>query len=76
MLAIEDIKKAVLALPARQRAALAETLLGSLLPPPEECSGAEELAEAERRDQEIESGLVRPLNEEEFQRQLEAARRR
>lgn len=76
MLAIEEIERAVLALPARQRAALAEALLGSLPPPAEEWSEADELAEAERRDREIDSGRVQALNEDEFERRVEANRRR
>jgi len=76
MSAIEEIEKAVLALPVEQRALLAESLLGSLPPVGEVWSEAEELAEVERREREIESGQVQPLNEAEFWRRVEAGRKR
>jgi hypothetical protein len=66
MSAIEEMEKRVLALPVKQRALLAESLLSSLPPMGEEISEAEELAEAQRREREIESGQVRPLSESEF----------
>jgi hypothetical protein len=55
MAAIEEIEKTVLALPVEQRVLLAESLLSSLPPVEEEWSEADELAEAERRNREIES---------------------
>ena len=73
---IEEIEKAVLALPLEQRVLLAESLLDSLPPMGEDWSDTEELAEAERRDREIESGQVQPLNEAEFWSRVEAARKR
>jgi hypothetical protein len=76
MAAIHEIEKTVLALPVEQRVLLAESLLGSLPPMPEEWSEAEELAEAERRDREIESGQAQALNDAEFWRQVEASRKR
>lgn len=76
MSAIEEIEKTVLALPLEQRAKLAESLLGSLPPPGEVLSEAEELAEVERREREIESGQVQALPESEFWRRVEAARKR
>ena len=76
MPAIHEIEKAVLALPVEQRVLLAESLLGSLPPTPEEWSEADELAEAERRDREIESGQVQALNDAEFWQQVEASRKR
>ncbi len=76
MAAIEEIEKTVLALPVEQRVLLAESLLGSLPPLPVQWSEAEELAEAERRDREIESGQVQALNEAEFWRRVEANRKR
>ena len=76
MSAIEEIEKAVLALPLEQRALLAESLLGSLPPAGEEWSEAEELAEAERRERQIESGRVQPLHEAEFWSRVDAGRKR
>ena len=76
MSAIEELEKAVLALPLDQRVLLAESLLSSLPPPGEEWSEAEELAEVERREQEIESGKIQPLSETEFWKRVEARRQR
>jgi hypothetical protein len=76
MPAIHEIEKTVLALPIEQRVLLAESLLGSLPPVVDDMSEAEELAEAERRDREIESGQVQALNDAEFWRQVEASRKR
>jgi Putative addiction module component len=76
MSAIEEIERTVLALPLEQRVLLAESLLGSLPPVSEEWPEAEELAEAERRERQIESGQVQPLNESEFWRRVEANRKR
>ena len=76
MPAIHEIEKTVLALPIEQRVLLAESLLGSLPPVGDEMSEADELAEAERRDREIESGQVQALNDADFWRQVEANRKR
>jgi putative addiction module component (TIGR02574 family) len=76
MPAIEQIEKAVLALPVEQRVLLAESLLGSLPPVGEEWSEADELAEVERREREIAAGRVQPVNEAEFWRRVEARRQR
>ena len=76
MPAIHEIEKTVLALPVEQRVLLVESLLGSLPPVEREWPEAEELAEAERRDREIESGQVQALNDAEFWRQVEASRKR
>ena len=76
MSAIEEIEKTVLALPVEQRVLLTESLLGSLPPLGEVWSEAEELAEAERREREIESGQAHPLSEAEFWRRVEARRNR
>ncbi len=70
MSAIEEIEKKVLALPLEQRVLLVESLLGSLPPLPQEMTEAEEVAEAEHRDAEIESGRVKPLSEVEFWRRV------
>ena len=59
MSAIEGIEKPLLALPLAQRVVLAESLLDSLPPTGEVRSEAEELAEVERREREIESEFVR-----------------
>ena len=76
MTAIEDIEKTVLALPVKQRALLAESLLSSLPPLSEDWSEAQELAEVERREREIESGKVQPVSDAEFWRRVEAGRKR
>jgi len=76
MSALAEIEKTVLALPLEQRALLAESLLSSLPPLSETWSEAEELAEVERREREIETGQVQPLSEVEFWRHVEAGRKR
>ena len=76
MSAVNKIEKAVLALPVNQRAQLAESLLDSLPPLGEVWSEAEELAEVERREHEIESGKVQPISEAEFWKKIEAGRKR
>ncbi len=74
MSAIEELEKTVLSLPVEQRVWLAQSLLGSLPPVGEEWSEVEELAEVERREQEIASGQVSPLSDTEFWRRVEAGR--
>jgi hypothetical protein len=76
MTAVEEIRKQVLALGIEDRASLAELLLSSLPPDSEEWSEAEELAEAERRDGEIETGQAQVLHEGEFWQRIEARRRK
>jgi hypothetical protein len=76
MSAMAELEKTVLALPLEQRVLLAESLLSSLPPLGEEWSEAQELAEVERRERELESGQVQPLSETEFWRRLEARRKR
>jgi putative addiction module component (TIGR02574 family) len=76
MTAVEEIKKQALALGVNDRVLLAETLLSSLPPVAEEWSEAEELAEAERRDAEIESGQVQALHDGEFWQRVEARRQK
>ena len=71
MPSIEEIERTVLALPLEQRVLLAESLLGSLPVEPSKVSEMEELEQAERRHQEIESGKVKPLTEEEFWQSIE-----
>jgi putative addiction module component (TIGR02574 family) len=72
MSAIREIAKRVLALPLDQRIFLAESLLESLPPAGAEMTEAEEMAEVERREMEIESGQAQPLGEAEFWRRVEA----
>ncbi len=72
----EEIEKTVLALPVEQRVLLVESILGSLPPVEEEWSEAQELAEADRREREIQSGQVQPLNDTEFWKRVEASRNR
>ena len=74
MSAIQEIEKQILSLPVEQRVLLAESLLESLPPENGVWSEAEELAEVERREGEIENGAVQPLGEAEFWRRIEARR--
>ena len=60
-----EIQKMALQLPARSRLKLAGELLRSTAPT---SSPEEVLAEAARRDEEIASGKVKPLDEAEFWR--------
>jgi len=76
MAAVEEIKKQALALGVKERVQLAESLLRSLPPAAEDSSEAEELAEAERRESEIETGRVQALHEGEFWDRVEARRRK
>jgi hypothetical protein len=76
MSTIQELELKVLALPVEQRVLLAESLLGSLPPVVSDMSEAEELAEAERRDREIESGSVQALNAADFWRRVEGSRQR
>ena len=75
MTGIEQIEQTVLKLPLQQRVWLTESLLDSLPPAGDELSEAAELEEVERCDREIESGQVRPPNEEEFFQRVEARRK-
>jgi putative addiction module component (TIGR02574 family) len=61
MSVIQELEKKILALPVEQRARLAELLLSSLQPPDEASTEAEEMAEVERRERQIESGQVKPI---------------
>ena len=76
MSAIKEIEQTVLALPVEQRVQLAESLLESLPLGGNEWSEAEELAEVERRESQIESGKALPLSESEFWQKVEARRKR
>jgi len=66
MIMAAELEKQVLPLPLEARVSLVETLLESLPPIGADETDAEELAEVERRNREIESGNVRALSEAEF----------
>jgi putative addiction module component (TIGR02574 family) len=66
MTKLADIEGAALRLPDKERFQLADKLLGSLPPPPDASEPDEILAEALRRDAELESGQVKPLSEDAF----------
>jgi hypothetical protein len=72
MVAIEEIERKLLALPLKHRIFLAESLLASVPGADQEMTEAEEMAEVERREREIQNGQVRPLTDVEFWRQVEA----
>lgn len=72
MSAIEEIEKKLLSLPLEHRVFLAESLLASVPFGDQEMTQAEEFAEVQRRESEIETGQVRPLTDAEFWRELEA----
>ena len=76
MSAIQELEKTLLALPVEQRVVLTESLLDSLPPAGEDWSEAEELAEVERREREIESGQVQAIPEGEFWHRVESGRKR
>lgn len=66
MSTLQEIEAAVLRLTDKDRLQLADKILGSLPPPPVAAAPEEILAEAIRRDAELESGKVKPLSETEF----------
>ena len=72
MVAIEEIEQRLLALPLKHRVFLAESLLASVPGAAQELTESEEMAEAERREKQIETGQVRPLTDAEFWQQVEA----
>lgn len=61
-----QLEASVLRLSERQRGRLANKLLASLPPPPGAWARNAVVEEALRRDEEIESGRVAPMTEEEF----------
>ena len=63
---LQEIETAVLRLPDKERLQLADKLLGSLPPPPAASEADAILAEAIRRDAELESGVTKPMAESEF----------
>lgn len=66
MTKLADIEAAALRLPDKERLHLADKLLGSLPPPAVASEPDQILAEALRRDAEIESGKAKPLTEDAF----------
>jgi len=64
--ALQKIEAAALQLSGRDRLKLADRILGSLTRRPKPANPAEILAEAKRRDAQLESGHVRPLTEKAF----------
>jgi hypothetical protein len=75
MTEITEIEKAALRLPVGQRVSLAQSLLDSLPLAIEDTSEAAEFDEAERREREIETGKVQPINEAELWRRVDSLRR-
>jgi putative addiction module component (TIGR02574 family) len=71
---VAEIEKAALQLPLGQRVLLAQTLLDSLPQVSEDVSEEAELAEAERRERELEAGQVQPISEAELWRRVESGR--
>jgi hypothetical protein len=69
-----EIQSAVSDLPEVERGTLAAWLLDSLPPHGHEVAGAEGIAEAVRRREELDSGRVRSLNSDEFWASIEQAR--
>jgi putative addiction module component (TIGR02574 family) len=66
MSTLQEIEAAILGLSEQDRFHLADKILGSLPQPPGAMRSEEILAEAIRRDEELESGMVKPLAEEAF----------
>jgi hypothetical protein len=75
MTEVAEIERAALQLPLGQRLSLAQSLLDSLPLASEDVSEEAELAEAERREREIESGQARAINEAELWRRVASDRR-
>lgn len=61
-----EIQRLISKLPAKERGMLAAWLLKTLPPHSDEDAGAEDVAEATRRREEIETGRVRPISSDEF----------
>jgi putative addiction module component (TIGR02574 family) len=66
MSTLQEIEAAVLRLPEKERLRLTDKLLGSLPPPPSATDADAILAEAIRRDAELEGGATKPMSESEF----------
>lgn len=76
MTAAEEIRKRALALDVKDRVLLVESLLNSLPPVGSEWTEEEELAEAERREREFETGEVQALRDAELWQRVEVRRRK
>jgi len=76
MTSVEEIKRQALALGLKEPVQLAESLLSSLPPTAGEWSEVEDLAEAERRDREVETGQAQALHDGDFRRRVEVRRRK
>jgi Putative addiction module component len=63
---LQEIEAAILGLSEQDRLHLADKILRSLPKPPGAMVSEEILAEALRRDQELENGVLEPLTEEAF----------
>jgi Putative addiction module component len=63
---LQEIEAAILGLSEQDRLHLADKILRSLPKPPGAMVSKEILAEALRRDQELENGVLEPLTEEAF----------
>ena len=72
----EEIENAALALPPEAREMLAEHLMASLSPEDKWDIDPLWLEEIERRDKEIEDGIVTPIPGEEVMRRLESRYKR
>ena len=66
MSTLQEIEVAILQLSEKERLHLAEKILGSLARPLDAMESDEILAEAVRRDAELESGEIKPLSEQAF----------
>lgn len=66
MTKLAEIETAALRLSDRDRLQLADALLGSLPPPPAADEPEQILAEALRRDSELEDGRTQPMTEAAF----------
>ena len=66
MSTLQEFEAAILGLSEQDRLHLADKILRSLPKPPGAMASEETLAEAIRRDQALESGVIEPLTEEAF----------
>jgi len=73
-MSLSQIKDAVSELPDKERGALAAWLLDSLPPNSGEDASAESIAEAVRRRDELDAGIVREVSADEFWASVERAR--
>ena len=75
MTEVAEIERAALQLPLGQRLSLAQSLLDSMPLASEDVSEEAELAKAERREREIESGQARAISEAELWQRVASGRR-